>query len=176
MSWWYVLQVKPGREHQAKYALSLSGIYATIPREMRWIRSSGNWYQQERLFFPCYLFVRLEQPVDDESYHLLTQSEDVLRLLGQGRCPLPSHEAKYIEWLSNGGEVILPTDIYTRYFGGKRRMFYMEGFLDKVRNRVYKYDWHRRRAVIAIPFHGEMKEIEVSITPWMLDSLQKMPI
>lgn len=168
-TWWYVLQTRPSREHQARYTLRLSGIDTTIPREMRWIRSGGNWYLQEHLLFPSYLFVRLSKPLDDAAYYLLTKPQDVLRLLGQERTALPSNEAAYIGWLSNNGDAIRPTDVYTQFFGGKQRVMRMDGFLEPVKHRVLKFDWHRRRATIAVPLNGDIKELEVSITRHILN-------
>lgn len=165
MEQWYVLQTKPSRERQARFVLERCGFCAALPRAMHWIRTSGNWYQRERLIFPGYVFVFTE--LRDCDYHLLLRSEDVLRILGTGTGPSPlvSSEAGYMLWLENDGLAIPSSQVYTARGTGGRRPVAVAGFLHPMEHCIRRYDWHRRRAAVSFTIHGALKTIELPITP-----------
>jgi transcription antitermination factor NusG len=157
----YVLQVLTGKEIEIRDHLIGLGMTAYVPRETVMLHCGGIWSEEERIVFSSYVFVEL--CFSGEKYYSLRKIDGVLRLLelqnGEAAA-LTGIEAKNI-LLMCPTENPLPLSTVEIVDGNPVTVSgILKEYADK--GMSIKYDKHRRRATLFIPFMGEWKKISLS--------------
>lgn len=156
---WYVLQVTTGKELSTLQAIKQLRLTATVPQELKLIRSGGNWEQKSSVLFPGYVFIQCNY--DAQTYYKLKETPNIISWLGVGKAqaiPLTTVEAEWIHVLSNGGKPIEPTKV--TYDGDTPRF---DGVLAYLAGTIKKIDKHGKKATISVPILGEEKQITLSV-------------
>lgn len=157
----YVLQVVTGKEIQIRDQLIRLDMTAYVPRETVSLHRGGIWSEEQRITFNSYVFVEI--CFSSEKYYSLRKIDGVLRLLelqnGESAA-LTNIETKNI-LLMCPTENPLPLST-VEFVDGKPLA--VSGILKEYADTgvSIKYDKHRRRATLIIPFMGEWKKISLS--------------
>lgn len=78
--------------------------------KIRLERKGGTWHPKERIIMTGYVFVEVE--LTASNYYEIKTIPGVIRFLGTDRpVALKENEEKYIRWLANKGEALIPSDI-----------------------------------------------------------------
>ena len=151
----YVLHVMTGKELDVRDELRRVPYTAMVPREITLERKDGQVVGKERTLFASYVFV--DMVMDLQAYYKIRSIQHVIKFLG-GTSPakLSGTEAKYIEWLANGGKPLQPSEIDK---DGKII------FGPLVGNEAYvvKMDRRARRAKLRVTLAGASQEINLSV-------------
>lgn len=151
----YVLQVQTGKELAVRGQLLRDGISADVPRERVIIRKGGLWSKMIKNLFPGYVFVDID--FSAEMFHRINPVPGVIRFLGNPT-PLPEHEAEMIRWLSNGGEVIEPSEV--RIVDGDPLY---SGFLAGHEDKITYLNPRQKKARIEVRFGGKVHRANLSV-------------
>ena len=151
----YVLQVQTGKELDVRCRLLREGISADVPRERIIIRKGGLWSKMIKNLFPGYVFADID--FSAEMFHRINPVPGVIRFLGNPT-PLPEHEAKMIRWLSNGGEVIEPSEV--RIVDGDPLY---SGFLAGHEDKITYLNPRQKKARIEVQFGGKVHRANLSV-------------
>lgn len=151
----YVLQVQTGKELAVRVQLLREGIAADVPRERIIIRKGGLWSKMVKNLFPSYVFVDIDYGA--EMFHRINPISGVIRFLGHPT-PLPEHEAEMIRWLSNGGEVIEPSEV--RIVDGDPLY---SGFLAGHEDKITYLNPRQKKARIEVRFGGKVHRANLSV-------------
>ena len=155
----YVLQVQTGKELAVRGQLLREGISAEVPRERIIVRKGGLWSKMIKNLFPGYVFVDID--LTPEMFHRINPIFGVIRFLGStvgNPTPLPEHEAKMIRWLSNGGEVIEPSEVSGDGDGAVYR-----GFLAGHEDRITFLNLRQKKARVEVRFGGKIHRANLSV-------------
>lgn len=155
---WYVLQVKNGKEEEIRDKLIGYGFHALVPSHNKWTRSKGSWSLKKTIIFTGYVFVKLNY--DAESYYKITNTDGVVRFLGEKTDPsyLTFIEAEWIRLLGENG-VLEPTEVMIE--NGQLKV--LKGILLNFKSRIKSFDARQRKAIFEIHVLNEVKEITLSI-------------
>lgn len=151
----YVLQVQTGKELAVRVQLLREGIAADVPRERIIIRKGGLWTKMIKLLFPGYVFADID--FDAEMFHRINPVPGVIRFLGNPT-PLPEREAEMIAWLSNGGEIIEPSEV--RIDGDK---IICGGFLSGHEDDIKYLNLRQKKASVEVRFGGKIHRANLSV-------------
>ncbi len=155
----YVLQVQTGKELAVRGQLLREGIAAEVPRERIIVRKGGLWSKMIKNLFPGYVFVDID--LTPEMFHRINPISGVIRFLGStvgNPTPLPEHEAEMIRWLSNGGEVIEPSEVSSDGDGAVYR-----GFLAGHEDKVQFLNLRQKKARVEVRFGGKVHRANLSV-------------
>lgn len=158
---WYVIQVMTGKENDIAGKLNEQGIKALVPKENRLIRSGGSWTQREYILFTGYVFLNMNYNADN--YYKAKGIPGVIQFLGDSRNPsrLSYLEAEWITLLTGADNApIEPTTVRIQEDGTFK---IVKGVLEKLENRIVKYDKRNRKATFEITICNEKKEVQLSI-------------
>ena len=158
---WYVIQVMTGKEDDIAGKLKEQGIKTLVPKENRLIRTRGSWTQREYILFTGYVFLSMNYNADN--YYRVKGLPGVIRFLGDGRNPskLSCLEAEWIGLLTGVDNTpIEPTRVKIQ---GDGRLKVVKGILEKIENRIVKYDRRSRKATFEITICNEKKKVRLSI-------------
>ena len=152
----YVLQVQTGKELAVRSQLLRDGISADVPRERIIIRKGGLWSKMIKILFPGYVFVDID--FSAEMFHKINPVTGVIRFLGQPT-PLRENEAEMIQWLSNGGEVIEPSNVISLEDG----QIVCDGFLAGHEDKIKRLNLRQKKAAVEVRFGGKTHKANLSI-------------
>lgn len=152
----YVLQVQTGKELAVRSQLLRDGIAADVPRELIIIRKGGLWSKMIKILFPGYVFVDVD--FSPEIFHKINPVTGVIRFLGQPT-PLMEHEAEMIQWLSNGGEVIEPSNVISLEDG----QIVCDGFLAGHEDKIKRLNLRQKKAAVEVRFGGKTHKANLSV-------------
>lgn len=158
---WYVIQVMTGKEDNIAGKLKEQGIRALVPKENRLIRTGGAWTQREYILFTGYVFLNMEY--NAENYYKVKGIPGVIQFLGDNRNPskLSYMEAEWIMLMTGeNNQPIEPTTVKVQSDGTFKAV---KGVLEKLENRVVRYDKRNRKATFEITICNEKKEVQLSI-------------
>lgn len=158
---WYVIQVMTGKEDDIAGKLKEQGIRALVPKENRLIRSGGSWIQREYILFTGYVFLNMNY--NAENYYKVKGIPGVIQFLGDSRNPsrLSYLEAEWIMLLTgDDNKPIEPTVVKLQKDGSYK---IVKGVLERLENRIIKYDKRSRKATFEITICNEKKEVQLSI-------------
>lgn len=158
---WYVIQVMTGSETAIAEKLSGQGIRALVPRENRLIRSGGSWRQKEYILFGGYVF--LEMTYNAGNYYKVKGLPGVIRFLGDSREPsrLSYLEAEWVMLLSGKDNKPIEPTVVRQDADGSLKV--VSGVLEKLENRIIRYDRRGRKATFEITICNEKREVQLSI-------------
>lgn len=152
----YVLQVQTGKELAVRGQLLRDGISADVPRERIIIRKGGLWSKIIKVLFPGYVFVDID--FSAEMFHKINPVTGVIRFLGQPT-PLRENEAEMIQWLSNGGEVIEPSNVISLEDG----QIVCDGFLAGHEDKIKRLNLRQKKAAVEVQFGGKTHRANLSV-------------
>lgn len=152
----YVLQVQTGKELAVRSQLLREGIAADVPRERIIIRKGGLWSKMIKILFPGYVFVDVD--FSPEIFHRINPVTGVIRFLGQPT-PLRENEAEMIQWLSNGGEVIEPSNVISLEDG----QIVCDGFLAGHEDKIKRLNLRQKKAAVEVRFGGKTHKANLSV-------------
>lgn len=155
----YVLQVVTGKELQVKKRLEELGIIAYVPEVFRWKRKAAEWTRDLTIPFKSYVFV--EMTWSARNYFLVTQIENVIRLLcnDANGIHLSWMEAEWIRILSDDA-FREPAEVKIEESG----MVVITESLLYLQSKITKVDKHKRSATIELSILGETYRIIFGIT------------
>lgn len=152
----YVLQVQTGKELAVRSQLLRESIAADVPRERIIIRKGGLWSRMIKILFPGYVFVDID--FSAEMFHKINPVTGVIRFLGSPT-PLAEHEAEMIQWLSNGGEVIEPSNLISLEDG----QIVCDGFLAGHEDKIKRLNLRQKKAAVEVRFGGKTHKANLSV-------------
>ena len=158
---WYAIQVMTGKEDNIAGKLKKQGIRALVPKENRLIRTGGLWTQREYILFAGYVFLNMNY--NAENYYKVKGIPGVIKFLGDSGNPsrLSYLEAEWINLLTGADNTpIEPTTVKVQKDGTFK---IVNGVLEKLENRIVKYDKRSRKATFEITICNEKKEVQLSI-------------
>ncbi len=153
----YVIQVSPARELKVCAELKRLGFNAYVPRRELLIHKSGLWTKVINVLFPGYVFIEMEYT--PENHIKVRHTDNVLRFLG-APSPLPTAEAKLMEWLFNGGNVIEQS---TALINENGDCIGYEGFLHGYEDRVTYFNKRQKKASVEVKFGGRIHKANLGI-------------
>ena len=154
----YVIQVQNGRETDIVNDVIRDGISASAPRQLIHIRKGGAWKEHIKVIFSGYVFIH--ETYSAELFHKVKAVSGVIRFLG-APSPLAEHEAKMIEWLSNGGNVIEPSEVRINSNGS---VTVYSGFLKGCEDKIKRFNLRQRKASVEVTFGGKHHRANLGIT------------
>lgn len=154
----YVIQVQNGRETDIVNNIIHDGISASAPRQLIHIRKGGVWKEYIKVIFSGYVFVHGDYSA--ELFHRIKAVSGVIRFLG-APTPLAEHEAEMIEWLSNGGNVIEPSEVR---INADSSVVVCKGFLKGYEHKIRRFNLRQRKASVEVTFGGKLHRANLGIT------------
>nr|WP_319487252.1 transcription termination/antitermination NusG family protein [uncultured Caproiciproducens sp.] len=154
---WYVLQVMTGMEDQIRKQLAHKGIHASVPHEMRVLRSGGKWLQREYILIPSYVFVQIDYTA--ALFYVLKETSGIIKLLGNGGQPSPLSPNEE-DWIITWENPLEPSTVRFVEMGGYQ---VISGPLTGQNIKILKIDRHRRRAKVEISILGKPKITYLSL-------------
>lgn len=166
---WYVIKSMSGQElpvvNKIQMCMACEDVSfkarAFVPRVKRKRKYMGAWHTEERVLFSGYVFVEIEK--ED-----LLAFRDFLRRYGQTvrfvntdgeMLPITEAERQYIKHLIGEDEV---AQVSVGYIEGDK-VYVTDGPLVGREGDVVKINRHKREAVVAIPFMGDVVRVTLSL-------------
>ena len=116
------------------------------------------WKEHIKVIFSGYVFIHGDYSA--ELFHKVKAVSGVIRFLGTPS-PLAEHEAEMIEWLSNNGEIIEPSEVRINSDGS---VVVCGGFLKGCEDKIKRFNLRQRKATVEISFAGKIHRANLGIT------------
>lgn len=162
---WYVIYVRGGKEQEVVQQLTKIGWNAFCPRMEVLYRKQSHTYLATKLMFPNYVFVKSDDSFQEfhakfvEMKHKIKGIVKEMKYDNEGTSPLFEDEIAFLEQILDDTYVMRHSigDIHD----GKTYIY--SGSLQGLEQYIKKIDRHKRRALLEISLHKEVKQLYVSL-------------
>lgn len=162
---WYVIYVRGGKEEEVKELLQKYYLDAFCPKMEVLYRKQGESFLVNKLMFPNYIFVKSSLKHDEFHAKFVELRQKIqgivkeMKFDNEGTSPLYQDEISFLEQILND-EYIMKHSI-GKIINGKPCI--IQGSLSGFEDSIRKIDRHKRRSLIEVSLHGELKQIYVSL-------------
>lgn len=147
----WVLHVHTGQEMAV--AKALEGFHIAVPTKSMYCRRNGFWRLETQLLTPGYVFGTFDET--PENYYIIRKNPYVIKILGE----LIGEDVKKAQWLINGGETVMPSQITIR----NGCIMAVEGFLAGREKAITAIHRRQRKATLELDFLGKKRSLSVPV-------------
>lgn len=152
----YVVHVQNGTEQRIVKSLRENGIDAYVPRHDLLERRKGKWNTVNRIIFPGYVFIQVNN-ISDRIYYIVKRTIGVLRFLGKPPAPLTIIEESRLMWILKAENLPVSKGCISN-----GRVHITDGILTGREHCILKYSKRRKRCTLYCEINGKRHYFDVS--------------
>ncbi len=159
----YVLHVKALEEEKICKELRRKGYKAYAPRQLKIQRKNGKSFETVDLLFNGYVFIDIDIDLDPIHYEDIKKTSGVINFLvyagSNSPEPLSDNDREFINYLSNGSEVLKPISV--TFKNGKMKI--LDDEFKYCEKDIVSVSRRQKRIKVLLDFTGTKKEITLYI-------------